>query len=117
MNRMISLGEFETFAHVEPDKAQALKPLEEAAELFREYQNIQECASTYTQAVSSHVDYDEVFDFINRAGSGFRARLINECADVCQAVANLVQSFEVTDEEWQQAVKLCHERNESRRRY
>lgn len=117
MNRTISLGDFETFAHVEPDKAQALKVLEEASEVCREWQNIQECASTYTQAVSSNVYYDDVFDLIKRTGIGFRARLINECSDVCQAVANLLQSFEVTDEEWQHAVKLCHGRNESRGRY
>lgn len=95
MNRQINLGDFETFAHVNPDKEQALKPLEEAAEVFSAWQEL---------------DY-------YREGYEAKLDLVDECADVCQAVANLVNSIGVTDKEWQKAVKRCHDRNEIRGRY
>ena len=45
------LGAVSTFRDLRVDKAQALKPLEEAAEVFGAYQNMMTCAETYVAVV------------------------------------------------------------------
>lgn len=63
----VNIGEVATFPGVKPDKAQALKVLEEAAEVFGAWQAFD--------------DYE----------------LFYECADVIQATCNLVAAFGVSD--------------------
>lgn len=65
--RSVNIGEVATFPGVKPDKAQALKVLEEAAEVFGAWQAFD--------------DYE----------------LFYECADVIQATCNLVAAFDVAD--------------------
>lgn len=63
----VNIGEVATFPGAKPDKAQALKVLEEAAEVFGAWQAFD--------------DYE----------------LFYECADVIQATCNLVAAFGVSD--------------------
>lgn len=63
----VKIGEVPTFGEVSFDKERALKPLEEAAEVFGAYQNEDEGC------------------------------LIYECADVIQATCNLLASVGITD--------------------
>lgn len=65
--RSVNIGEVATFPGVKPDKAQALKVLEEAAEVFGAWQAFD--------------DYE----------------LFYECADVIQATCNLIAAFGVVD--------------------
>lgn len=115
MNTTINLGEFETFAHMKPDKAQALKPLEEAAEVFGAYQNMMTCAETYA-AVVDDVD-GRAREIAEGAFMGYRESMVDECADVCQAVANLLAALGVDGDEWAAAVGRCEKRNRERGRY
>ena len=75
---MVTIGNVETFKNPKPDKAQATKVLEEAAEVFGAWQQ-------YDKA-----DYD-----IDVTVS--RQNLVMECADVIQAVCNLLQAVGVED--------------------
>lgn len=74
---------FEFGAFDEPDapKAQALKPLEEAAEVFGAWQLN---SDTY---------------------------VLNECMDVVQAVVNLLTALGFTQEDVDMAIERCNERN------
>lgn len=82
---------------VEP-KAQALKPLEEAAEVFGAWQ-------------ASGID-----------GSGsitpeMREDIVYECFDVIQACVNLLESIGTTDEELHEATSKVYANNIERGRY
>lgn len=71
-----------TFREVRDDKAQALKPLEEAAEVFGAWQ-----------------DCDDMHD------------LIDECMDTVQAIANLLAAVGATQGEVDAAIRRIDERN------
>lgn len=71
-----------TFREVRDDKAQALKPLEEAAEVFGAWQ-----------------DCDDMHD------------LIDECMDTVQAIANLLAAVGATQGEVDAAIRRMDERN------
>lgn len=71
-----------TFREVRDDKAQALKPLEEAAEVFGAWQ-----------------DCDDIHD------------LIDECLDTVQAIANLLAAVGATQGEVDAAIRRMDERN------
>lgn len=75
-----------TFREVEDSKAQALKPLEEAAEVFGAWQM--------------------------GGGTG----LLDECMDVVQAVVNLLDAEGFTQEDVDAAIERCNERNRERGR-
>ena len=82
---------------VEP-KAQALKPLEEAAEVFGAWQ-------------ASGID-----------GSGsitpeMREDIVYECFDTIQACVNLLESIGTTDAELREAASNVYENNVERGRY
>lgn len=99
---MYDLGEFQVFRELRADKGQALKVLEEAAEAF-------EAANAYAK-----VAY--------RLGEGgdvpiTRRRMLAECADVAQSLANLLVAWNVGPVEWAEAVGECTERNAARGRY
>ena len=86
------MGSVPTFASTEADKAQAMKVVEEAAEVFGAWQTWVDggwCASD-------------------------RRALIGECADTIQAVGNLLDALGVVDME--QHMEECRARNEERGR-
>lgn len=89
-----------TFREVRDDKAQALKPLEEAAEAFGAWQL-----------------HDGVrFSQIMTARREYRQNLIDECMDVVQAVVNLLDAEGFTQEDVDAAIERCNERNRERGR-
>lgn len=89
----VKIGKVVTFPGVRADKAQALKVLEEAAEVFGAWQALDagECSS------SKRVD------------------VLNECADVIQAVANLI--YAMGERDFAPYMNACRERNEKRGRF
>jgi hypothetical protein len=86
------------FNEVKDSKGQALKPLEEAAEVFGAWQkrNVR-----YTSEKMYKVSSDE---------------LIDECMDTVQAIANLLAAIGATQGEVDAAIKRMDERNEYRGR-
>lgn len=85
------------FDDVEDSKAQALKPLEEAAEVFGAWQE---------------------FDSMRNvpAWGDMRDDLIDECMDTVQAVANLLAAVSATQGEVDAAIECMDERNGDRGR-
>lgn len=83
----------EPFPNLEDSKKQALKPLEEAAEVFGAWQ-----------------EYDR---FHHDAWFGMIAA--NEIADCIQALFNLAHAMGIDD--MQPYMDACHKRNEERGRY
>lgn len=78
------------FDDVRPDKVQALKPHEEAAEVFGAWQD-------------THLPEDRR-----------REKVLDECADVIQATLNLVAALGVED--FRPWMKACERRNRERGR-
>ena len=89
----VNIGKVATFPGVKPDKAQALKVLEEAAEVFGAWQAFNADQDGNTSAI-----------FL----------LLDECADVIQAVSNLVAALNVVN--FAPYMDDCRERNEERGR-
>lgn len=87
------------FDKVNDDKHQALKPLEEAAEVFGAWQ------ARYNMRFASR-----------DAQGAFRRDLIDECMDTVQAVANLLAAVGATQGEVDAAIKRMDERNGDRGR-
>lgn len=90
----VNIGEVATFPGAKADKAQALKVLEEAAEVFGAWQAFNADQDGNTSAI-----------FL----------LLDECADVIQAVSNLVAALNVVD--FAPYMDDCRERNEKRGRF
>jgi hypothetical protein len=87
------------FNNVNDDKYQALKPLEEAAEIFGAWQ------ARYNMR------------FASRGACGaFRRDLIDECVDTVQAAANMLAAVGATQGEVDAAIKRMDERNGDRGR-
>lgn len=88
------------FNYVSDSKGQALKPLEEAAEIFGAWQELDSMRpTTFKQA---RVD--------------MRDDLIDECMDTVQATANLLAAIGATQGEVDAAIKRMDERNGDRGR-
>lgn len=87
------------FNEVKDSKGQALKPLEEAAEVFGAWQ------ARYNMRFASR-----------DAQGAFRDDLIDECMDTVQAIANLLAAVGATQGEVDDAIKRMDERNEYRGR-
>lgn len=87
------------FNNVSDSKGQALKPLEEAAEVFGAWQKCDDVR--YATAT------------IRRA---FREDLIDECMDTVQAIANLLAAMGATQGDVDAAIKRMDERNGDRGR-
>lgn len=87
------------FNNVSDSKGQALKPLEEAAEVFGAWQ------ARYNMRFASR-----------DAQGAFRDDLIDECMDTVQATVNLLASVGATQGEVDAAIKRMDERNEYRGR-
>lgn len=93
----INVGVVKPFPNVKPTKEQALKVIEEAAEVFGAWQEYEEGSNGLDELNS-----------LNKA-------LIDECSDVIQAVCNLVNALGVDDLE--QYMQACEKRNRDRGRY
>lgn len=93
----IKLGAVRAFPRVAPDKAHALKPLEEAAEVFGAWQVV-------------HNDAEAGFDTKYE-----KADLVDEIADTIQACCNLAAALGVED--LTPYFARCEERNRKRGRY
>ncbi len=91
----IKLGAVHAFTRVNPDKAHALKPLEEAAEVFGAWQQRDPRDET-------HIGYTT-------------ANVLNEIADTIQACCNLAAALGVED--MTPYLARCEERNRERGRY
>lgn len=88
------------FNEVKDSKAQALKPLEEAAEVFGAWQELDDMRNS---------------PFLS-ALSDMRDCLIDECMDTVQATANMLAAIGATQGEVDAAIKRMDERNEDRGR-
>ena len=88
------------FNKVNDDKHQALKPLEEAAEVFGAWQELDDMRDS---------------PFLS-AWRDVRNCLIDECMDTVQAVANLLIAVGATQGEVDAAIKRMDERNGDRGR-
>lgn len=91
--KSVEIGTVEVFRDPKPDKAQALKVLEEAAEVFAAWQR---CAR------------DEWADEF------YLTDMLDECADVIQAVCNLSAAFGVSS--LVERMDECRKRNVRRGR-
>ena len=87
------------FNDVGDSKGQALKPLEEAAEVFGAWQARHNMRSAPRDACGA-----------------FRRDLIDECVDTVQATANLLAAIGTTQGEVDAAIKRMDERNGNRGR-
>ena len=101
--RLVDVGNVAVFAHVEPTKEQALKPLEEAAEAFGAW-----------QLYDRRMRMDEATGIRSPQASELRDALLDECADVVQAACNLAASLGVRD--MTHRMRECRLRNERRGR-
>lgn len=88
------------FRKVEDSKHQALKPLEEAAEIFGAWQELDSMRNS---------------PFLS-AWRDMRDDLIDECLDTVQAVANMLAAVGATQGEVDAAIMRMDERNEGRGR-
>lgn len=98
----VYIGEVRTFDHVEPNKEQALKALEESAEVFAAWQLLNEAMEL------NEIRGDSL------SNNALRDNILSECADVIQAVCNLVASLGVYD--MKTCMELCYQRNRERGR-
>lgn len=105
-SKWVRVGSVRRFDHLEADKAQALKPLEEAAEVFGAWQEMErEHAKCLAYGNESSGDGDAV---------AWREVVLDECADVIQVTLNLVAALGVEDfRPWMDA---CEKRNRERGR-
>ena len=99
-SKWVRVGSVRRFDHVEPDKEQALKPLEEAPEVHGAWQAM-------ASAELAHGG-DCVLAIL------WRKRLLDECADVIQATLNLVAALGVDD--FRPWMDECEKRNRERGR-
>ncbi len=100
---VVKLGDVRTFPDANPDKEQALKPLEEAAEVFGAWQKC---------SLISLIAFDSELWKTIPAVRFQRHKLLDECADVIQATCNLVAAIGVED--FRPYMEACEERNRER---
>lgn len=103
-SKWVQMGSVRRFDSVEPDKEQALKVLEEAAEVVDAWKDFDEVRKDETRG------YGEPHDWTFVA----RDDLLDECADVIQATLNLVSALGVED--FRPFMKECERRNRERGR-
>ena len=101
----VRIGDVPTFKDVSPDKAQALKPLEEAAEVFAAWQACaNDCESPMCRECHN----------AGRGLCGTYISLVDECCDNIMATCNLLASLGITDLSYH--MKRCEQRNRARGR-
>lgn len=103
--KIVAIPPVRTFAHVEASKAQALKPLEEAAEVFGAWQEWDRYHSK-----------SAVFDGpMAESAAAMKSAIVDECCDTIMATCNLLSALGVTN--LTGAMDACVRRNEERGRY
>lgn len=103
----VKIGEVNTFPNVEPDKEQALKVLEESAEVFGAWQE--------WSYWNGRVDISENPYAASVRAHDAKGYLCEECADLVTAIANLLAGLGVEDfADWLQVVE---EKNRDRGHY
>lgn len=100
----VTIPTIKAFCNLEP-KAQALKPLEKAAEVFGAWQNIDRMSAKF-------VNVDEE---IAETMCALERCLMDEIADCIQACANLAAMVGVSD--MTPYMERCEQRNRERGRY
>lgn len=103
--KYIKLGGVRAFPRVEPTKEQAVKVLEEAAEVFgawREWDRFHRVHSVF--------DHPKAM-----TAKAMKESIIAECCDTIQACCNLAAALGVTD--LTPHLAACEERNRKRGRY
>ena len=98
----VEIGTVAAFPNVKHDKEQAVKVLEEAGELYSAWEYMRKCESCNTNCLIADCCYA-------------RRSLLNECADVIQAVSNMVAALGV--ESFRPYIEDCEQRNIGRGRY
>lgn len=93
----VEIGSVAVFRDLEASKAQALKPLEEAAKVFGTWQAWRENGPTLDNTEAGLVD-----------------RIVDECCDAIQACVNLAAAYGVRD--LTKAMRDCEDRNRERGR-
>lgn len=93
----VEIGSVAVFRDLEASKAQALKPLEEAAKVFGAWQAWREKGPTLDNTEAGLVD-----------------RIVDECCDAIQACVNLAAAYGVRD--LTKAMRDCEDRNRERGR-
>ena len=104
----IKIPPVRAFDGVDTSKAQALKPLEEAAEVFGAWQQFD-----FWRGAGIIEDYPDID--LERTLEMYEIPLVDECCDVIMAVCNLLAALGVTD--LTKAMAKCEQRNEERGRY
>lgn len=102
----IKLGNVRPFPGVQPTKEQALKALEEAAEVFGAWQEAEISKTAYADPEEREV---------SGYAFGYGEVLLNEIADTITACCNLASALGVTD--LTPHLAACEERNRERGRY
>ena len=103
-NNVVIWPAVQTFPNAVADKEQVVKVLEEAAEVFGAWQE-------WDRYHSAHAVFDGPKAECAKA---MKACIVDECADVIQAVSNLLAGVGVYD--MKQAMFECYERNRKRGR-
>lgn len=104
--RYVKLGAVRAFPGAVPDKAQALKVLEGAAEVFGAWQEAEISKTAYAEPEEREV---------NGYAFGYGEVLLDEIADTIQASCNLAAALGVDD--LAPYLARCEERNRERGRY
>ena len=94
----VTIGTVPTFEHVEADKAQVLKIIEEASEVFSAWETWQD---SYRWSDYRGYGYAEAWH-----------DMMDECADLLQATCNLLDALGVHDMGGR--MEKCREKNEQR---
>lgn len=103
-SKWVVLPSVRVFDEVGADKAHALKPLEEAAEIFGACQEWDRYHGT-----RAHFDGASA-----QAAEAMKGEIVDECCDTISAVCNLLVSFGVYD--LTEPMRRCRERNARRGR-
>ena len=98
----VKIGSVATFPDVEASKAQAVKVLEEAAEVFGAWQDFDRTKN-----------WGEDWDMCVENNDAFMS-LVDECCDVIMATCNLLAAIGVND--LAPAMEECEKRNRERGR-
>lgn len=97
----VIIGEVTTFPNTTADKAQIMKVAEEYLEVFSAWENREQ-----------YLHVRESITWMNEKEMDYP--LIDECADLIQAVSNLLAGLGVSD--MTDAMEECRKRNEERGR-
>lgn len=110
----VTIPPVRAFARVEADKAHALKPLEEAAEVFAAWQGGMDYCSQDVRCATC-LDGHPAYEMYGHGYCDKHDAMVDECCDVIQATCNLLAALGVDD--LTEAMAACERRNKERGRY